>query len=140
MTREARTAGREMPPNHESVISQHALRRYLQRSDLHPAPLDGPSGVLKPKRPFGELAVPDVDSDDPVKNDGQFRSPGLDLEGVPLAAGFIDDGDRYLGDIDNGPRAITGVGARVPDVYLIGIGGGNLAGVAAADEDAAVGI
>ena len=49
-------------------------------------------------------------------------------------------GYRYLGDIDDGPRAITGVGARVPDVYLIGIVGGNLAGVGAADEDAAVGI
>ena len=82
--------------NHESVISQQASRRYLQRPDLHFPPLDGTSGVLKRKRPFGELAVPDVDGDDPVENDGQFRSAGLDLQGVLLAAGFIADGDRYL--------------------------------------------
>lgn len=63
-----------------------------------------------------------------------------DQEGVPLAAGFIGQGDRHLGEIDDGAHAITRVGARVPDVHLIGIVGPNLVGVGAADEDAAVGI
>jgi hypothetical protein len=126
----------------ESRISRyrHASRRCLQRPDLHLAPLDGAPGVLKRKRPFGEFAVVGLDGDDSVENDGQFLSPGRDHEGVPLAAGLIDDGYWYRGDIDDGSGAILGVWARVPDVYLIGIGSGDILDVGAADENAAVSI
>jgi hypothetical protein len=110
----------------------------LQGPDLYLAPLDGACAVLKRNRSFGEFAVPDVDGNNPIEHDGQLRSHGRDHERVPLAAGFIGDWYWYLGDIDDGSRSITGVGARVPDVYLIGIGGGNFTGVGAADEDAAV--
>ena len=80
------------PITDQSLPNRHHAGTYLQRLYLHLAPLDGAPGVLKRKRPFGELAVPDVDGDDPVEYDSQFRSLGRDQECVPLAAGFMDDG------------------------------------------------
>ncbi len=79
-----------------------------------------------------------LDGDHPVEYDGQLLSLGLDLERVPLAACLIHDGYRYGGDVDDSSGAILGVGARVPNVYLIGIGGGDILDIGAADENSAI--
>src|SRR5262245_6793299 len=83
-------------------------------------------------------AVLNVGRDDTIQRDGQLRAPGVDLVDVPLAAG-LGHGVHHR-DVDNATRAIARVGARVPDVHLVGADGAYLVGIAGADEDAAVGI
>ena len=73
-----------------------------------------------------------------VEDDGDLPSLGGDLEGVPFAAGL---GHRvHLGEVHDPARAIGRVLALVEDVHLIAGPVGDLGGLLAAKEDAAVGV
>ena len=117
--------------------------RGLQRLDLHYAPLDGAAGgafvkvtKLEGERSLRELAVLDIDGFDTVEHDGQLRTLGRDLIGVPFAAGL---GHRsYFGKIDDGPGAILLLWALVVDIHLVGALGADVFGIGNSNENAAV--
>src|SRR5437016_7163630 len=115
----------------------------LQRLDLHLAPLDDAAGRVLGAVPELEgegalrvLTVLNVHGLDSVQHDGEVGALGRDLVGVPLAAGLGHR--RDLGHVDDGSGAVGGLGALVEDVHLVGAGGGDLLGIGAAEEDAAV--
>src|SRR5262245_56934333 len=115
----------------------------LQRSDLHYAPLDGATGVLvtvaklEGERSLWELAVLDIDGLYTVQHDGQLRTLGRDLIGVPFAAGLGHR--RYFGEIDDSPGAILLLWALVVDIDLVGTLGVDTFRIGNADENTAVG-
>src|SRR6266851_5274716 len=79
-----------------------------------------------------------VDGADAVERDGEFRTFGDDLVDVPLPAGLRHR--RHLGHVDDRAGAVARVGALVEDVDLVAVLGGDLFGIGAANEDAAVGV
>src|SRR5499426_4595358 len=118
-------------------------RHVLERLDLHLAPLDRAAGSvvrdvaeLKSERPLRESAVLDVDRLDPVQHHDQLAALGGDLVGVPPSAGLGHR--RYLGEIDDRPRAVGRVGALVVDIHFVGALRSDLGRIGRADEDPAV--
>src|SRR5947208_1042369 len=115
----------------------------LQRLDLHLAPFDGAAGSafvkvakLEGERSLRELAVLDIYRLGTVEHDGQLRTLGGDLIGVPFAAGLGHG--RYLGHIDDGPGAVLRLRALVIDIHLVGALGADVFGIGNANKDAAV--
>src|SRR5215510_9267176 len=118
-------------------------RHALERPDLHLAPLDraarsvvGNVAELKSERPLRESAVLDVDRLDPVQHHDQLAALGGDLVGVPPSAGLGHR--RYLGEIDDRPRAVGRIGPLVVDIHFIRALRADLGWFGRADEDPAV--
>ena len=112
--------------------------RPLQRLDRDLAELDHASAVLQRERPFLEQAVLGVHGLLPVEHQDQMPSLGGDLVSVPLAAGL---GHRdHLDEFDDRAGAVGRILALVEDVRLVAGLVGGLLGIAAAEEDAAVGV
>jgi hypothetical protein len=74
----------------------------------------------------------------PVERHGECRALGRDLVDVPFAPGFWHG--INLSEVDDRAGAIARLGARVPDVHLIGSSTCHFVGIGAANENAAVGI
>src|SRR5215510_9946059 len=74
----------------------------------------------------------------PVERHDECVAFGRDLIDIPFAGGLRHGID--LGQADDRTGAIVRLGALVPDVHLVGVGGCHLGGVGAANEDAAVGV
>src|SRR5215472_7160873 len=114
-------------------------RDRLQRLQFDLAEFHHALAVLQGDAALGVLAVGRaVDGLDAVERDVETRALDADLVGVPLAAGL--EHGCGLGGVDDRTGAVARVRAGVEDVDLVGVIAGDLVGVGAADEDAAVGV
>src|SRR4029077_18450398 len=91
---------------------------------------------LEGERSLRELAVLDIDGLDTVEHDGQLRTFGRDLIGVPFATGLGHR--RYFGEIDDGPGAVLRLWALVVDIHLVGALGTDVFRIGNANENPAV--
>src|SRR5687767_2411524 len=92
----------------------------LQLFDEQFTDLDRPPVVLNAEPSFREPAVLGADGDDAVQLDGDLGALGVDLVGVPAAAGLVHG--IHHGDIDEASRAVRRIRVLVPDLRLISAG------------------
>ena len=94
--------------------------------------------MLQRERPFGEQAVVKLCGLFAIEDDGNLPSFGSDFVSIPFTASL---GHRiHLDEVDNPPSAVGRVLALVENVHLIAGPVGDVRGILAAQEDAAVSV